>query len=53
MDDRRVEARRQELLDDATIDPKILRDLLPRLDHFLDPFVATLQRSEQVKHARH
>jgi SRSO17 transposase len=51
--DRRFAARRDELLADADVDPRLLRGLLPRLERFLDPFVDGLQRSEQVQHARH
>src|SRR5207237_835688 len=51
--DRRFAARRDELLADAEVDPQILRGILPRLERFLDPFVASLQRSEQGLHARH
>jgi SRSO17 transposase len=51
--DRRFAARREELLADAAVAPQILRGLLPRLERFLDPFVAALQRREQAEHARH
>jgi SRSO17 transposase len=50
--ERRFAARREELLAGAEVDPRILRGLLPRLERFLDPFVALLQRSEQSQHAR-
>jgi SRSO17 transposase len=46
-------ARRDQLLADAEVDPRILRRVLPRLDRFLDPFVELLQRSEQGRHGRH
>lgn len=51
--ERRFVARRDQLLADAEVDPRILRGVLPRLERFLDPFVERLQRSEQVQHARH
>jgi SRSO17 transposase len=51
--DRRFAARRDQLLADAEVDPRILRGVLPRLERFLEPFVALLQRSEQDQHARH
>jgi SRSO17 transposase len=51
--DRRFAARRDELLADAEVAPQILRGLLPRLERFLEPFLASLQRSEQDLHARH
>jgi SRSO17 transposase len=50
--ERRFAARRDQLLADAEVDPRILRGLLPRLERFLDPFVTRLQRSEQDQHAR-
>jgi SRSO17 transposase len=51
--ERRFAARREQLLADAEVDPAILRGILPRLERFLDPFVLSLQRSEQDQHARH
>jgi len=51
--DRRFAARRDELLADAEVDPAVLRGVLPRLEGFLEPFVARLQRCEQNQHARH
>ena len=48
----RFAARRAQLLADAEVDPRLLRGVLPRLERFLDPFVAVLQRSEQEGHAR-
>src|SRR4051794_6899057 len=50
--ERRFAARRDQLLADAEVDPRILRGVLPRLERFLDPFVELLQRSEQGGHAR-
>jgi SRSO17 transposase len=51
--ERRFAARRDQLLADAEVDPRIVRGVLPRLERFLDPFVALLQRSEQGQHSRH
>jgi SRSO17 transposase len=51
--DSRFAARRDELLADAEVAPQILRRVLPRLERFLDPFVALLQRSPQDEHAHH
>src|SRR5262245_21686657 len=48
----RFAARREQLAADAEVDPALLRGVLPRLERFLDPFVASLQRSEQEQHAR-
>jgi SRSO17 transposase len=50
--ERRFADRRDQLLADAEVDPRILHAVLPRLERFLDPFVDLLQRSEQDQHAR-
>ena len=50
--ERRFAARREQLLAGVEVDPRILRGVLPRLERFLDPFVKSLQRSEQGQHAR-
>src|SRR5215831_15768663 len=50
--ERRFAARRDQLLADAEVDPRIPRGVLSRLERFLDPFVELLQRSEQGGHAR-
>ncbi len=50
--ERRFAARREQLLADAEVDPRIPRGVLTRLERFLDPFVVSLQRSEQGQHAR-
>src|SRR5215469_16621258 len=49
---RRFATRRQELLADSQVDPRICHAVLPRLERFLDPFVQRLQRHEQAQHAR-
>ena len=51
--DRRFAARREQLLADAEVDRRILHGVLPRLERFLDPFVALHQRREHDQHARH
>jgi hypothetical protein len=51
--ERRFRVRLDELLADAEVDPRILRGLLPRLERFLEPFVATLHTPEQRAHAQH
>jgi SRSO17 transposase len=50
--DRRFAARREQILADAEVHPAVPRGALPRLERFLDPFVASLRRSEQAQHAR-
>ena len=48
--DRRFESRLDEMLDQAEVTPDLVRDLLPRLERFLEPFVATLLETEQKRH---
>lgn len=50
--ERRFAARMQETLEGATVDPRVFRDVQPRLENFLEPFVACLQEAEQKEHAR-
>ena len=40
--ERRFAARRDQILADAEVDPRILRGVLPRLERFLDPFLELL-----------
>lgn len=48
--DRRFAARLEALLDDATVHPAVLRDVLPRLERFLEPFAALLATAQQGIH---
>lgn len=48
----RFEARKQELLDECTVSPEVFDRVMPRLEQFMEPFVETLVRSEQVDHAQ-
>ena len=52
MVDVEFERRKQEILDEFKIAPQVLDGLLPRLEKFMDPFVESLVRSEQVTHAQ-
>src|SRR5262252_454166 len=51
--ERRFRVRLDELLGDAEVPPGLLRGVLPRLETFLEPFVASLTRAEQRCNARH
>jgi SRSO17 transposase len=51
--ERRFRVRLDELLDDAEVPPGLLRGVRPRLEAFLEPFVASLTRAEQRCNARH
>jgi SRSO17 transposase len=50
--ERRFAARLQEALDGAVVDPRVFCDVQPRLENFLEPFVACLLEPEQKEHAR-
>jgi SRSO17 transposase len=51
--ERRYQARLDEVLDNAEVRPSLLRGLLPRLETFLEPFVASLCCPEQRTNAHH
>lgn len=46
------ERRKQELLDECKVAPEIFEHVVRRLDSFMEPFVESLVRREQVEHAR-
>jgi SRSO17 transposase len=49
--EKEFEARKQELLDESTVAPQIFDQVMPRLERFMEPFVESLVRKEQVDHA--
>jgi SRSO17 transposase len=51
--ERRFRVRLDELLDDAVVEAAVLRGMLPRLERFLEPFVASLETAERRSHAQH
>src|SRR3954454_16835851 len=51
--ERRFRVRLDELLEDAEVPPGLLRGVLPRLETFLEPFVASLTRPQQRQNAQH
>ena len=51
--ERRYRIRLDELLEDAEVPPGLLRGALPRLEIFLQPFVAELCSAEQRTNAQH
>jgi len=51
--ERRFRVRLDELLDDAVLDPAVLRGALSRLERFVAPFVDSLATAEQRTHAHH
>ena len=48
--ERRFSARLERLLDDAMVAPAVLRDMLPRLKRFVEPFAALLATPQQGTH---
>jgi SRSO17 transposase len=46
------EQRKQELLEECRVAPQIFDQVLPRLEAFMEPFVTSLVRKEQIAHAR-
>jgi SRSO17 transposase len=51
--ERRYRVRLDELLDDAVVETAVLRGMLPRLERFLEPFVASLETTQRRSHAQH
>jgi SRSO17 transposase len=51
--ERRFRVRLDELRDDAVLPADLLRSVLPRLEAFLQPFVARLQSPERQTNAQH
>jgi SRSO17 transposase len=49
--ERRFEVRLERLMDDAVLNPEVIRGMLGHLERFVDPFVARLKRCEQRQHA--
>ena len=48
--ERRFEARLQEMMAQAEVSPDLLRELMPRLTEFVQPFVADRLTPEQIRH---
>ncbi len=45
------EARKEELVDECSVAPQVVDGVMPRLERFMEPFVDSLVRREQVEHA--
>ena len=52
MDATEFEVRKEELLNECEVAPRIFDRVMPRLERFMNPFVDSLVRREQVEHAR-
>ncbi len=50
--DATFEQRKEELLDECKLAPQVFDRVMPRLERFMEPFIRTLVRREQVDHAR-
>ena len=50
--ERRFEARKQEILDEAEVKPEVAHGMLKRLEQFAEPFVVSLGRREARQNAR-
>ena len=48
----KFEKRKQELLEECKVAPQVLDRVVPRLEAFMKPFVASLVRKEQVEHTQ-
>ena len=51
--ERRFQVRLDELLSDAEVGASLLREVMPRLETFLQPFVESLDSTEQKDNAKH
>ena len=49
--DRRFEWRFDEMMEQAEVSPELLKDLLPRVRLFLEPFLQSLSGSSKKQHA--
>jgi SRSO17 transposase len=50
--ERRFQVRLEELVGDAQMDAAVLRDILPELERFLEPFIGQLETNAQQRNAR-
>lgn len=50
--DAKFQARKAALLEECQVDSRILTEVTPRLEQFMQPFVKHFVRREQVEHAR-
>ena len=47
----KYEERKQELLDECKAAPQVFDRVMSRLERFMEPFVESMARREQVEHA--
>ena len=51
MEAKEFEARKEELMDECDVTPQVVERVMPRLERFMEPFIDSLVRREQVEHA--
>ncbi len=51
MDATEFEVRKEELLNECEVAPQVFDRVMPRLERFMEPFVNSLVRREQIEHA--
>jgi hypothetical protein len=49
--EREFEVRKAAVLAECELAPQVFEDVVPRLEQFMEPFVTSLARKEQVSHA--
>ncbi len=49
--EREFQSRKAAVLAECELAPQVFEDVVPRLEQFMEPFVASLARKEQVSHA--
>ena len=51
MEAKEFEARKEELVNECDVAPQFFERVMPRLEQFMEPFIDSLVRREQVEHA--
>ena len=51
MEVKEFEARKKELVNECDVAPQVFERVMPRLERFMEPFIDSLVRREQVEHA--
>ena len=51
MEAKEFEARKEELVNECDVAPHVFQRVMPRLERFMEPFIDSLVRREQVEHA--
>ena len=51
MEAKEFEARKEGLMDECDVTPQVFERVMPRLGRFMEPFIGSLVRREQVEHA--